>query len=182
LREALRELEAEGLLVNNPTRGLMVARMTGHEARNIYRVRGVLEVLVAEQFAESATPGHLAALKAATHVLEAAYRAGDIDDILVAKRIFYEKLCAGADNAIILDLLRRLNSRINQLRSGSLSEPNRLAQSIVEIWTLVGALERRDVAAARKAAIHHVDNAAAAGLKNFDRIHRRTETDGDEET
>lgn len=167
LREALRELETEGLLVNNPARGLMVARMTIEEARNIYRVRGALEVLAAEQFAESATAEHLASLKAAASELEEAYQGGNIQAILSAKRSFYEELCAGANNAVIQDVLRRLNSRINQLRSTSLSKPNRLADSIKEIWSLVAALEARDITGARQAASLHVNNAAAAALDNY---------------
>lgn len=168
LREALRELEAEGLLVNNPARGLMVARMTAQEAHNIYRVRGVLEVLATEQFAERATPEQVTALKAAAEDLDLAYQSADIARILAAKTHFYEQLCAGADNPVILDTLRRLNSRINQLRLSSLSEPNRLAQSIVEIRALVAALDSGDMATARQAAILHVENAAIAGLKRFE--------------
>lgn len=168
LREALRELETEGLVVNNPTRGLAVAGMTLQEASNIYRVRCVLEVLAAEQFAERATPEQATVLRKAAEALDRAYQSQDISRILAAKTNFYEGLCAGADNPVILDTLRRLNSRINLLRRGSLSEPNRLAQSIVEIKTLVAALERSDLTAAREAATIHVQNAAAAGLKRLE--------------
>lgn len=169
LREALRELEAEGLLVNNPARGLMVARMSAHEARNIYRVRGALEVLAAEQFAERASPEHVKSLKEAAEDLNQAYQSADISRILAAKTHFYEVLCAGADNPVILDTLRRLNSRINQLRRSSLSEPNRVAQSMAEIRALVAALEKGDVVLARQTAAIHVENAAIAGLKRFER-------------
>src|SRR5262245_48289041 len=42
LREAFRELESEGILVNHP-RGMVVAQVTDHEASNIYKVRAALE-------------------------------------------------------------------------------------------------------------------------------------------
>jgi len=168
LREALRELETEGLLVNHPARGLTVARMTLHEARNIYRLRGALEVLAAEQFTERATSDQMRSLRDSTEVMEKAYETGDIAGMIAAKTSFYDKLCAGAQNPEILDTLRRLNSRINLLRRGSLSGPNRLSQSISEIKALVSALERGDVEAARQAAAVHVSNAAIAGLKGLE--------------
>src|ERR1700744_5721653 len=53
LREALRELQAEKLVVAVP-RGLAVASISEEEAANIYQVRAALESLVAAQFAEKA--------------------------------------------------------------------------------------------------------------------------------
>lgn len=177
LREALRELEAEGLLVNNPARGLMVPRMNLHEARNIYRVRGALEVVAAEQFAERASDAQILALKASVRRLERAYASGRIEEILAVKRAFYEELCAGADNPVVLDLLNRLNSRTNLLRTASLSQPNRLAQSIEEIWGLLKAFEERDIEAARKAALRHVENAAAAALGGLEETATEAKTE-----
>ncbi len=58
-------------------------------------------------------------------------------------------LCRGADNLIVLDMLNRLNSRITQLRSASLSDPARGATSMAEIRNLAAALLARDAMAAR---------------------------------
>lgn len=164
LREAIRELEAEGLLSTSTGGGVSVAAMTPDEARNIYRVRGALEALAAEQFAERASDEALARLQAATETLASAYASGVIEEMLAAKRAFYERLGEGAANPILLDLLHRLNSRISTLRATSLNQPNRLEPSIAEIRVLVGALARRDAVAARAAALHHINQAAAAAL------------------
>jgi len=159
LREAFRELEAEGLVTNHP-RGLTVTQVTEHEARNIYQVRAALEALVAEQFALGANETAQAELKRTVELLDRAYSEKRYDQILNAKREFYETLCRGADNGIVLDLLNRLNSRITQLRSASVSDPRRGDASMTEIRALVAALLARDVAAARAAAIAHVEAAA----------------------
>src|SRR6185312_3389625 len=50
LREALRELQAEGILEYSSSRGLAVAAVSIEDAKNIYRLRGVLEALAVEQF------------------------------------------------------------------------------------------------------------------------------------
>jgi DNA-binding GntR family transcriptional regulator len=164
LREAIRELEAEGLLGVIPSGGVIVARITREEAEIIYRVRGVLEAMVAEQFAESASEEALAHLRDAANTLEQAYYSGDLARILAAKKHFYVTLCRGACNMVVLDLLNQLNSRVNQLRIRSLSRPSRFSTSMDEIRELLTALENHDAVAARMATLRHVANAAAAAL------------------
>ena len=166
LREAFRELEAEGLVTNNP-RGMIVAQLTEHEANNIYRVRAALEALAAEQFALGADEATQRELDRVVESLEQAYNAKQFEQILSTKREFYEILCRGADNFIVLDLLNRLNSRITQLRSASLCDPRRGDASMAEIRALAAALRARDAATARAAAIAHVEAAAryTAGIR-----------------
>ena len=159
LREALRELEVDGLVSNHP-RGLVVTQVSEQDAANIYRVRAALEALVAEQFAEGASEEARAELQRAVRKLEQAYAEKRYGDILTAKKEFYDVLCAGANNMIVLEVLNRLNSRITQLRSASLSDPEREVASMAEIHDLVTALLARDAAAARTAAASHVASAA----------------------
>ncbi len=166
LREAIRELESEGLLITGVGGGVAVAGMTEAEARNIYRVRGALEALAAEQFAERADDAMIGALDQAAKRLAVAYDGAAIAEMLAAKRHFYETLCLGAGNPVVMDLLNRLNARINLLRTSSLGAQGRLAVSIGEIQALVAALARRDAAAARQAAVAHVAAAADAALQS----------------
>jgi DNA-binding GntR family transcriptional regulator len=163
LREALRELEAEGL-VESGQRGLVVARITPEEARNIYNVRAALEGLVAEQFAQLSGEADHLALDRVVQCLALAYESNDFPAIISEKDRFYEVLCLGARNRVVLDLLTRLNSRINNLRSLSRSNPARGKDSLREIIDIAAALKRRDAHAAKAAAVHHVERAAEAAL------------------
>ena len=163
LRESLRELESEGLLTNGP-KGMVVAAISTEEAVNIYAVRGALEALVAEQFTKRASTTAMEFLEVATAILTKAYKARNVDRIVAAKAEFYEALCNGAGNLIALELLTRLNSRINRLRFTSLSRPRRAPASIAEIRELVAALKRRDGEAAKLIATQHVNAAAEAAI------------------
>lgn len=164
LREALRELQAEGILTQTANRGLAVVRVSRQDAENIYRIRSVLEPLIVEQFIERAAPDHVTDLKRRRDKLTAAYRSGDLGQIVSAKRAFYDRICTGAQNPIAFDILTRLTLLTSALRSRSLMRPVRQKESIREIDALVRAIESREVAPARAAAARHVDGAARSAF------------------
>lgn len=165
LREALRELEAEGVICQAPTRGLTVAKISRRDAENIYRIRADVEALIVEQFIESASDDEVSKLLVESKGLIDAYRRGDFVAIVEAKRTFYGHICEVADNEVAFDLLSRLTLRTAQLRSRSVVKPDRQAQSIKEISALGAAIASRDVAAARRAAKAHVEHAASFALE-----------------
>lgn len=160
VREALRELESEGLIHTIPNRGPLVSRLTSRDAASIYEVRGILEALAAKLCAERATPEQVAHLAATVDALEAASRTGDVEQVLVAKRAFYDALLDGSQNVIIPSMLRTMNARITQLRRVSLSSAERLPETIREIRAVVKAIADRDPEAAFKASLHHIEEAS----------------------
>jgi DNA-binding GntR family transcriptional regulator len=164
LREALGELQAEGILTYSPTRRLSVSVISPADAENAYRIRGTLEALVVEQFIEKASEDECAALIKEGDRLKAAYRSGDVDRMLVAKRAFYDRICSGAQNAIAFDIINRLVLRTSGLRRRSLMRKPRQQQSIKEVDILLAAIARRDAEAARKAALQNVANSAKSAL------------------
>lgn len=164
LREALRELEAEGVITQAPARGLLVSKISRRDAENIYAIRGDVEALIVGQFVETATAEQFETVEKKCGALISAYQEGRFEEIVEAKRAFYAYVCAVADNAVALDLLSRLTLRTAQLRSRSVVRAERQSQSIEEVRALSAAIQARDVAAARAAAKAHVDHAAASAL------------------
>jgi DNA-binding GntR family transcriptional regulator len=168
LREALRELQADGVLFQTGARGLSVGVVDRDEAANAYRIRSVLEALVVEQFIERADERDLRNLVKDAEALKTAYRSGDVARILVSKRQFYDRICSGAQNALAFDIINRLVLRTSSLRSRSLARKPRQAQSVDEIDAIVEAIRARDIAAARRAAATHVENAMASAFSVLD--------------
>lgn len=164
LREALREIQAEGVLQYNSSRGLSVAEISIEDAQNIYRLRAVLEGLVVEQFIERANDAEIKDLLEEGKRLQGAYRSGVLENILLGKRSFYDRICSGAKNQIAFDMINRLILRTSSLRRRSLVRKERHQQSIKEIQTLMSAISRRDIERARAAAIEHVNNSARSAL------------------
>lgn len=169
LREALRELQAVGILEYTPSRSLAVSAISREDAENVYRIRAALEALVVEQFIEKAGEAQIRALARDSEVLKGAYRSGDLERIVVAKRDFYDRICSGAENPIAFDLINRLVLRTSSLRARSLVQKSRQQQSIREIEALVRAIERRDVEMARQIAADHVHHSERSALGPMDR-------------
>lgn len=167
IREALRELESDGLVEVTPYKGPSVARLTREDAAGIYQVRGALEALAAYNFAEVASDETVQRLRKTVGALKKAYASGDVEMILVAKKAFYDVLFEGAANPTIPATLRTLNDRITLLRRLTLSSPERGKASLEEIDDIIAAIERRDAAAAHEATLHHIRQASASALQNL---------------
>ncbi len=169
VREALRELEGDGLITSVPNRGPVVAALSRADALAIYQVRAMLEGLAARLFASVASDAQLKQLVGAFKQLEAAYAQGDVEGNLAAKSRFYGVLLEGCGNRIARDILANMNARTTLLRRLSLSSPDRLTESLKEIRAMVTALKRRDGEAAFLATVEHVERATAAAMVALDR-------------
>lgn len=166
-------MEAEGLVTVVPYRGPFVAFLSAAEAAQVYEVRGALEALAGEGFAQRASDEERAELRRVYEELAAAGPAAGRDALLDLKRRFYDVLLRGSRNAYVGRMLGQLLNRNAQLRATSLSDPGRLPQTVRELRRIVEAMERRDPEGAWQACREHVAAAAAVAL----RILRQRERD-----
>jgi DNA-binding GntR family transcriptional regulator len=164
VREALRQLESEGLIHVVAHRGPIVARVTPEQAEGIYQVRMELEGLASQLFAERASGAQREALEAAFEEVKKSYGSNEAIVRLNAKNGFYECLVEGSGNEALGITLRMLNSRVTLLRATSLKAPGRMGASLAELQELMDALMAGDGRAARAAATRHVQRAAAAAI------------------
>ncbi len=164
IREALRQLEAEGLIKVIPNKGPIVATVTPEEARDIYQVREVMESLACRDFAERASTSQIEALVGMLKHFERVVPQADGRELVKAKNDFYTILLDGCGNKLVKSFLLSLHARISLLRSTSLSQPGRHLQSLKEISAIVRAIEQRDPEAAWESSVIHVRHAEAVAL------------------
>jgi DNA-binding GntR family transcriptional regulator len=164
VREALRQLEAEGLVESINGKGTVVAETSPELARHVYQIRAELEGLAAELFAIRADDALRAQFARAVDELAASARDGEPRAVLGAKNRAYEVLFQGAGNPILTQQVHLLQRRVSQLRALTLAQPGRPAESLEEIRAIQRAVEAGDPAAARAAATYHVQQAARTGL------------------
>jgi DNA-binding GntR family transcriptional regulator len=166
VREALRQLAAEGLVTVIPQRGAVVAAPTPEEAANLYEIRAMLEGLAGRLFAKRASDRDVQLLRERFEDIERLVADSQgTADVLKAKNRFYEVLMRGANNATLDTVLTPLQARITVLRATSLSREGRSAAAVKEILAIVEAVEARDEEAAFRACAYHVTQAAQSALE-----------------
>jgi DNA-binding GntR family transcriptional regulator len=168
IREALRRLEGERLVVITPNVGPSVAALSWEEAEEIYYVRRLLEAEAASLFARRASPEQIATMRTALAAFSRAVRRGDAMGRITATSRFYDVILRGCGNRVICEILHRLAMRINLLRSRSMSLPGRSRSSLSELRRILRAIEAGDAKAAYSAAADHVAAASAAARVAFD--------------
>ncbi|MGW2332188.1 GntR family transcriptional regulator [Streptomyces sp. NPDC001700] len=164
VREALRQLESEGLVELVPHRGPVVATLSAEDAMAHYEVREVLEALAGKSFAERATPSQRATLKRRLKAVESALNDGDLAGILAAKDAFYDVLFDGAGNPVARTTLLGIHARTSLLRGMTLQSPGRGADTLRELRAITAAVSGRDPDAAWAACGAHVRSAAAVAM------------------
>jgi len=167
VREALRQLESEGIVNVIAHKGPIVATISAEQAAGLYEVRAVLEGLAAELFATKASDAHRKALHTAFEAVHQAYDEGDVLTRLAAKNRFYDCLILGSGNEALGASLHMLNARAMILRGRSLQMPARSGESLKEIKHIIAALDARDGPEARRLAVFHVQQAARTVMLSY---------------
>jgi GntR family transcriptional regulator, trigonelline degradation regulator len=160
VREALRELAAEGLVKTIPNRGMFVSVPTPEEAEELYAVRQSLESLAVGWFVERASPADVEALR---NAIEAIERSTSIREMLGAKDRFYATI--GSRSPTIARLLSTLNARVALLRSLSLGVSGRMEESKQEMRRIYDAIARGEREVAEAAARSHVERSGRLALE-----------------
>ncbi len=160
IREALRQLQGEGLVVQTPNRGARVRAVDVDFVRNIFDLRIAIEAMLARRAAERIEPAAIAALEAAQRQFETCIAAQDFAGALVANRTFHRIVNEAANNpeaAGILDRHWRLIAALWNLYGYGGEE--RAAGVISDHHQLIRAFGSRDADVAACLAMAHAAKA-----------------------
>jgi GntR family transcriptional regulator, trigonelline degradation regulator len=148
IREALRQLETEGLVENVPNKGPVVRELSLGEAKDLYSIRAVLEGFAARLFAENASSENMTRLEAGLNDVVQAYESGDANRVLETKNGFYAVLFEGASSETLSSMLNTLHARIWRWRALGLTHPersrNRSQESIANLRAVLRAIRQHD--------------------------------------
>lgn len=160
LREALRQLEAEGLITTVPHRGPVVATLTVEQVDQIYTMRRLLEVFAAGEFARLRPAKALEDLCMVTNGLDKAEASDDPAIMMSTGTAFYNAVAAGGGNAYIKDTLLIIHNRLSLIRYLSLHHPARVKQSFKAIRAMCGAIIAGEQKRAEQLCTQHLEAAA----------------------
>jgi DNA-binding GntR family transcriptional regulator len=154
-RDALRQLESEGLLTAAPRRGLIVATLDHNSVSEIYDVRASLESLAASRAAQQATSAELAILHDNLRRQSEA-DPSDLNLLLELNSQFHDAICGASRNRYLILTLRSLETPLALLRGTTYTAPGRPAEALEQHRQILHAIENKDEELARKLAAEHV--------------------------
>lgn len=183
IREALRTLQASGLVELHPHRGALVRAPSAREIRDAYEVRAELEGLAAELAALRIMQPQLEELRTAqAQFREALDRLADrrpaddgspteIDRWRKANDGFHRAIQAAAANDVLESMLAHLHRNFPRdlTRTVLRESVTLLAENVQEHEDILGAIERRDAAQARTLMHEHVRHAGELITLRFER-------------
>lgn len=158
LREALKVLAREGMLVLLPHRGARVAQLTGKDLTDLFRVMGTLEGLAGELAAANAGEKALDEIRALHHEMLAHRARGDRAAYFRTNQAIHDAIFAAADNSALSTMYESLRGRIRPARYMANLTRERWDEAVREHGEILEALTRRDGPRLRELLQEHLRN------------------------
>lgn len=162
VREALRMLESEGLVVSLPNRGAVVRPLSAQDIYDIYDLRVRLESLAAERAARDPRPEQLAVLETANEEFAVLLPSFVGDDLDVVRRIeaanhrFHQGFIDMADSWRLTQLLARTVHAVLVFQNFQSYEPRELERSLLFHQLITQAIASRQASRAGNLIAEHI--------------------------
>ena len=169
VREALRQLAAEGLVEMRPRRGAVVAVLTTERVFEMFELSAEIEAMCVRLAAWRMTPVERSALRRIHEESAYAVMRGDVDEYDRLNWRFHDAIYEGTHNAYIVEQAKALRERMAAFRRAQLRQGGRPERSRHEHGELVEAVMRGDGEQAAKLMRAHMFNASGA-LESFARL------------
>ncbi|MDI3480605.1 MAG: hypothetical protein PWQ97_260 [Tepidanaerobacteraceae bacterium] len=159
VREAIRQLELEGLVSSIPNKGVVVEGITEQDVEDIYTIRKMIEGLAARWAAEKISDEQLKEMKDILDLMEFYTEKGEIDKVSELDTQFHDIIFRACDSRPLESVLTNFHHFIQRARLVSIKSTGRAPVSLEEHRKIYNALASHDPDAAEKAMIRHVDKA-----------------------
>ena len=166
VREALRQLELEGLVSIIPNKGAYVVGITQKDMRDIYEIRSRLEGLCAKWAALHITKEQLDELEEIVFLADFHVKKRNVEQLVELDNKFHETLYQACDSKELKHVLSDFHHYLQRVRKMTLMDDSRAKESNKEHMMIVEALKEHNAELAEKLATEHIFSTAS----NMDRI------------
>ena len=158
VREAMRKLELEGLVVMIPRRGAEVAEITRQDLEDVLEVRAALEELAVKDACEHITDEQLQDLKKAANEFKRSLEGTDLVACAEADIHFHEIIYAATNNKRLVQMLNNLREQMYRYRMENLKDKRTYRTLVEEHDAIRRALKKHDKEKAGAAINVHIEN------------------------
>lgn len=162
IREAIRKLELEGLVLMIPRKGAEVAEITEKSLTDVLEVRRALEELAVRLACEKISPQQIQELKDTARGFQESLKGGDITGIAEADVKFHDVIYIATENQKLIQLLNNLREQMYRFRVEYLKRSDFHEQLIREHEEIIETIENGQKDKAAQVVCQHVDNQVEA--------------------
>lgn len=156
VREAMRKLELEGLVVMVPRKGAYVAGLTSEDIREVVEIRVVLEGLAAKKAAQNAKADKIERLENSLIHFEEAASKRNIGDLIHYDTEFHDIIYKSAQNNKLMQMINNLREQVQRYRVAYFTQMSNTEMLVKEHNELLNAIKNRDGNKARAIAEGHI--------------------------
>jgi DNA-binding GntR family transcriptional regulator len=158
VREALRQLELEGLVTMIPNKGAYVTGITQKDIHDIYVIRSSLEGLCARWACEHITEAQIEALDEILYLSDFHARRSHNEQLVELDNKFHELIYKASGSKILDHVLSDFHHYVERVRKITLAAPERAKKSSQEHAAILDAIRKRDKDLAEALAHEHIIN------------------------
>ena len=158
VREAMRKLELEGLVVMIPRRGAQVANITEKDLNDVLEVRIALENLSIENACARMTEEQLEQLWEAAKIFEKTMADGNLVKLAEADVAFHDLIYLATDNQRLISLLNNFREQMYRYRVEYLKKTEFHAKLLKEHQEIIAAIENGEGDRAKEVTSRHIEN------------------------
>ena len=166
IREAIRKLELEGLVVMLPRKGAYVANMSFKDLIDVLEIRASLEGLAASLAAERRNDEDIIILERVINEFEESIRNTDIEGVLKKDVEFHEHIFLMANNKKLYQLITSLWEQVHRFRVMYVSNYETSLSLVEEHRRILQAIREGDCENAEKYATEHIERAEQFFMEN----------------
>lgn len=167
IREAIRQLQAEGLVVMTPRKGAVVAEITKEDLTDVLEVRKTLEKFAVELACININDEELKSLHQCHEIFKAALEQKDLTVIANKDEGFHDVIYSATRNKRLIQILNNLREQIYRYRLEYIKDDEKWFTLIDEHDKLIRAIEEKDVETAKEVIEAHINNQEQTILENL---------------
>ncbi len=158
VREAIRKLELEGLVVMIPRKGAYVSDLSTKDVADVFEIRAALEALAAGLACERITEEELEELERLLLQVAKCVKAENLEELVEADTQFHDVVYRASRNKRLVQIISNLREKIQRFRAISMGTAGRMRETLEEHRQMVAAITERNVELARRVAREHIEN------------------------
>lgn len=169
VREAIRKLELEGLVLMMPRKGAYVADLSIKDITEVLEIRAALEGLASGLAALKITDEEIHELDLIAKRFHRAIVEGDFDKILQGDIDFHDVIFRASRNEKLVQINNNLREQVQRFRIMYINQSNKSMSIADDHFEIAGAISERNIDKAEKIAKKHIENAEKYILKEVNK-------------